>query len=97
MSVSKSDLIIQLKQIYPNILKKDLLKVFDIFIEEIMMALKNDERVELRGWGIFSAKKQKSRKSRNPRTGDKIAVPTKKVIYWKMSKEMFKKINNDKE
>ena len=72
MSVSKSDLIIKLKQIKPNILKKDLLKVFDIFIEEIMMALKNDERVELRGWCIFYQKTQKSRRSRNPKTGESV-------------------------
>ena len=78
MSVSKSDLIIKLKQIYPNILKKDLLKVFDIFFEEIMVALKNDERVELRGWCIFYQKTQKSRSSRNPKTGESIYTPEKK-------------------
>ena len=93
MSVSKSDLIKQLKQIYPNILKKDLLKVFDIFIEEIMMALKNDERVELRGWGVFYQKKQNSRNSRNPKTGETVYTPEKKNINFKMSKELFKIIN----
>ena len=66
MSVSKSDLIKELKIIYPNILKKDLLKIFDIFLNEIKLALKNNERVELRGWGIFYQKSQKSRNSRNP-------------------------------
>ena len=59
MSVSKSDLIKQLQIIYPNLLKKDLLKIFDIFLNEIKTALKNDERVELRGWGIFYQKKTK--------------------------------------
>ena len=93
MSVSKSDLIIQLKQIYPNILKKDLLKVFDIFIEEIMMALKNDERVELRGWCIFYQKTQKSRSSRNPKTGESVYTPEKKNVNFKMSKELFKMVN----
>ena len=56
MPVSKSDLIKQLQIIYPNLLKKDLLKIFDIFLNEIKTALKNDERVELRGWGIFYQK-----------------------------------------
>ena len=93
MSVSKSDLIKQLKQIYPNILKKDLLKVFDIFIEEIMMALKNNERVELRGWGIFYQKTLKSRNSRNPKTGENIVTPEKKSINFKMSKELLRIIN----
>ena len=67
MSVSKSDLIKELKKNYPNLLKKDLLKFFDIFLNEIKMALKNDERVELRGWGVFYQKIQKSRNSRNPK------------------------------
>ena len=93
MSVSKSDLIKQLKKIYPNLLKKDLLKIFDIFINEIKLALKNNERVELRGWCIFYQKTQKSRSSRNPKTGESIYTPEKKNINFKMSKELFKIIN----
>ncbi len=93
MSISKSDLIKQLKSIYPNLLKKDLTKIFDIFLDEIKAALKNDERVELRGWGIFYQKMQKSRNSRNPKTGEKIYTPEKKNINFKMSKELFKMIN----
>ena len=93
MSVSKSDLIKELKIIYPNLLKKDLLKIFDIFLSEIKLALKNNERVELRGWGIFYEKSQKSRNSRNPKTGEKIFTPEKKSINFKMSKELFNVIN----
>ena len=93
MSVSKSDLIKELKIIYPNLLKKDLLKIFDIFLNEIKLALKNNERVELRGWGIFYQKLQKSRNSRNPKTGEKIFTPEKKSINFKMSKELFDIIN----
>ena len=93
MSVSKSDLIKELKIIYPNLLKKDLLKIFDIFLNEIKLALKNNERVELRGWGIFYQKSQKSRNSRNPKTGEKIYTPEKKSINFKMSKELFDIIN----
>ena len=93
MSVSKSDLIKQLKIIYPNLLKKDLLKIFDIFLHEIKIALKNEERVELRGWGIFYQKTQKGRKSRNPKTGETVYTSEKKNINFKMSKELFKIIN----
>tara|TARA_B100000989_G_C19507844_1_gene457348 strand:+ start:1018 stop:1305 length:288 start_codon:yes stop_codon:yes gene_type:complete len=93
LSVSKSDLIKDLKKNYPNLLKKDLLKFFDIFLNEIKIALKNNERVELRGWGIFYQKIQKSRNSRNPKTGEKIVTPEKKNINFKMSKELFRIIN----
>ena len=90
MSVTKSDLLKQLSKTYPNILKKDLLKFFDIFIDEIKKAIKNNERVEFRR---FYPKIQKSRKSRNPKTGEKIFSPLKKNISFKMSAELFKKVN----
>tara|TARA_A100001035_G_C27313909_1_gene291028 strand:+ start:185 stop:472 length:288 start_codon:yes stop_codon:yes gene_type:complete len=93
LPVSKSNLIKQLVRIYPNLLKKDLLKIFDIFLNEIKIALKNGERVELRGWGIFHQKIQKSRNSRNPKSGEIVYTPEKKNINFKMSKELFKIIN----
>ena len=93
MSVNKSEILNQLSRTYPNILKKDLLKFINIFLQEIKKAIKNNERVELRRWGIFYPKIQKSRNSRNPKTGEKIISPQKKNIYFKMSSELFKKIN----
>ena len=97
MSIVKSKLIKQLSKNYPNFLKKDLEKFTDIILKEIKDTLKRGERVELRGFGIFSSKIQKARISRNPKTGEKINTPTKKTIHFKNSKEMFKKLNNDKE
>ena len=95
MPTTKSDLLKQLSKSYPNLLKKDLEKFFDVFINEIKIALKNDERVELRGWGIFSIKNQKSKTSRNPKTGDKVMVNEKKGINFKMSKDLFNEINDE--
>ena len=95
MPATKSDLVKQLSKSYPNLLKKDLEKFFDVFINEIKIALKNDERVELRGWGVFSTKNQKSKISRNPRTGDKVIVDEKKSINFKMSKDLFIEINDE--
>ena len=59
------------------------------------LALKNGERVELRGFATFSIRKQKSRKSRNPKTGESVQVPEKNSIYFKMTKDLFNKINNN--
>ena len=95
MPITKSKLVKQLSRTYPNLLKKDLEKFFDIFIYEIKLALKNDERVELRGWGVFSAKNQKSKTSRNPKTGERVIVDEKKSISFKMSKDLFIEINNE--
>ena len=97
MGIVKSKLLKQISKSFPNFLKKDIEKVTNIILSEIQKTLKRSERVEIRGWGSLSVRTQKSSIRRNPKTGDKIAIPTKKVIYWKMSKEMFKKINNEKE
>ena len=95
MPITKSELVKQLSKTYPNLLKKDLEKFFDIFIDEVKLALKNGERVELRGWGIFSTKNQKSKTSRNPRTGQKVIVDEKKSINFKMSKDLFSEVNDE--
>ena len=95
MPITKSELVKQLSKTYPNLLKKDLEKFFNIFIDEIKLALKNDERVEIRGWGIFSSKNQKGKTSRNPKTGEKVIVDKKKSISFKMSKDLFSEINNE--
>ena len=95
MAIVKSNLLKQLSDSYPNFLKKDLEKFLNIILSEIKRALKNGHRVELRGFGIFYTNIQKARISRNPATGARVNTPQKRTIQWKMSKEMFKKLNND--
>ena len=95
MAIVKSKLLKQLTDNYPNFLKKDLEKFLDIFFIEVKQALKRGERVELRGFGIWSTHIQKARISRNPKTGEKINTPEKKTIHFKMAKELFNKLNNN--
>ena len=95
MAIVKSKLLKQLSDNYPNFLKKDLEKFSNIIFDEIKQALKRGDRVELRGFGIFSTNTQKARISRNPKTGEKVNTPEKKTIHFKMAKELFKKINNE--
>ena len=95
MAIVKSKLLKKLSNNYPNFLKKDLEKFTNIILDEIKQALKRGDRVELRGFGIFSTNIQKARISRNPKTGEKVNTPEKKTIHFKMAKEMFKKLNND--
>ncbi len=95
MAVVKSKLLKQLSKSYPNFLKKDLEKFTNIILKEIKNTLNRGERVELRGFGIFSTKIQKARISRNPRTGEKVNTPQKRTIHFKMSKDLFKKLNNE--
>ena len=93
--VLKSKLLKQLSNNYPNFLKKDLDKFTNIILKEIKQTLKRGERVELRGFGVFSTNIQKARISRNPKTGEKIHTPEKKTIHFKMAKDLFKKLNNE--
>ena len=97
MAIVKSKLLKQLSKNYPNFLKKDLEKFTDIILNEVKRALKRGDRVELRGFGIFSSNIQKARISRNPKTGEKVNTPEKKTIHFKMSKDLFKKLNNNEE
>ena len=95
MAIVKSKLLKKLSENYPNFLKKDLSKFTEIILNEIKATLKRGERVELRGFGVFSTRNQKESIRRNPKNGEKVLVKKKKVIHWKMSKELFKKLNNE--
>ena len=96
MAIVKSKLLRQLSKNYPNFLKKDLEKFTNIIFNEIRKSLKRGERIELRGFGVFSTNIQKSRISRNPKTGEKVNTPEKKTIHFKMSKDLFKILNDEK-
>ena len=95
MSAVKSKFLNELSKNYPNFLKKDLKKFTDIILDEIKNSIKRQERVELRNFGIFYSDIQKKSMRRNPKTGEKVFVPQKNIIKWKMSKEMFNKLNDE--
>ena len=96
MSVVKSELIKELTKNYPSFLKKDLIKLFDITLNEIKDALKRSERVEFRDLFTMEPRLQKARISRNPKTNENIKTPEKKTIVFKMSKKWAEKINEKK-
>lgn len=67
----------------------------DIFFEEIAQRLAEGGRVELRGFGTFSTRERDARTGRNPRTGETVDVPAKRVPYFKPGKEMRERLNPD--
>ena len=97
MAIVKSSLLKKISKKYPNFYKKDLDKFFNIILEEIKYSLNKGERVELRGFGTWSTHTQRARIARNPKTGEKVNTPEKKTIHFKMGKDLFKRINNEKE
>ena len=97
MSIVKSQIIDQLADNYPNFLRKDLKKTLNLILDEIISGLIKNNNVEIRGFGTFKIKKQKARVGRNPKNGLKVEIPEKKTIQWKMSKELFNKLNKKNE
>ena len=97
MAIVKSKLLQKIYKNYPNFYKKDIEKFFDIVLNEIKGSLKRGDRVEFRGFGTWASNIQKARLSRNPKTGEKVSTPEKRTINFKMSKDLFKKINNEEE
>src|SRR5688572_20365522 len=63
-------------------------EIVQLTLDEIIKTLVEDGRIELRNFGVFEVKKRAPRKARNPRTGDKVYVPSKNVVTFKPGKEM---------
>lgn len=68
----------------------------DTFFATIMDSLNRGERVELRGFGSFTVKCYKSYTGRNPKTGETISVPPKKLPFFKVGKELKELVDNDR-
>jgi integration host factor subunit beta len=68
--------------------KKIVQKTFDVIVESLV----RNEKVELRNFGVFKIKERKSRLGRNPRTGESVPVPPRKVVVFKPGLEMKQKI-----
>ena len=91
----KSELVQKLCNLHPNILRRDVEKIVEIIIFEIIEALCRDKAVEIRGWGRFKIVTRKARIGRNPKNSKIIQIPEKKAIRWKMSKILYKKLNKN--
>ena len=73
--------------------KRDAGMIVNLIMENICRALVSNDKVELRGFGSFKVKTRRSRTARNPRTGEQVAVPQKRVPYFKVSNELKAKLN----
>ncbi len=95
MVLVKSKILEQLSNNFPNFLKRDLSNLIEIILSEMENSLKKNERVELRDILTLETRIQKARISRNPKTNEKVEVPEKKTIHFKMSKKWFKNLNDE--
>lgn len=91
----RSELLQALARENPGLRAEEIEKVVNVFFDEIAQRLAKGGRVELRGFGAFSTRERDARQGRNPRTGESVDVPGKKVPYFKPGKEMRARLNAD--
>ena len=91
--MTKSELITRLAEANPHLIHKDVERLVTTIFEEITAALARGDRVELRGFGAFSAKQRRARTGRNPRTGAAVQVAAKYIPYFKTGKQLRERLN----
>lgn len=93
--MTKADLVEQVADaIGPGITKKDCALVVDGLLNAIKAALGEHENIEIRGFGTFKVRERKSRVARNPRTGDRVEVPSRVVPVFKPSKDLREQVGD---
>tara|TARA_Y100000591_G_scaffold281811_1_gene261827 strand:- start:23 stop:301 length:279 start_codon:yes stop_codon:yes gene_type:complete len=92
--MTKSELILKITSKNSYLYHKDVYKIIDTLFNSVTKALKDGDRVELRGFGSFTTKLRNARIGRNPKTGDPVAIPQKKMPFFKMGKLMKERINS---
>ena len=91
----KSELVHKLCDIHPNVLRKDMEKIVEVIVQEILEALRRNEAVEIRGFGRFKVINRKARVGRNPKNSSAVNIPAKRDMKWKMSKILYERLNNN--
>ena len=91
----RSELLNTLAKDNPGLKSEEIEQVVDIFFDEIAQRLAEGGRVELRGFGAFSTRERAARTGRNPRTGESVDVPAKRVPYFRPGKEMRRALNDE--
>jgi len=91
----KSELLQKMRNLHPNILSRDMEKIFKIIFLEITEAFCRNENIEIRGFGSYKIAKRRARTGRNPKNAQLVQIPEKKAIKWKMSKTFFNRLNKN--
>ena len=89
----KSELVQRISVQNPHLYQRDVEKIVNAILGEIIAAMARGDRVELRGFGAFSVRARPARAGRNPRTGESVAVRAKAVPFFKSGKELRERLN----
>lgn len=91
--MKKSDIVEMLLEEFPDLNRKTVANVVNGTFEAMMEALADGKKIEIRGLGTFRVKSRPAKVARNPKTGEKIKVPPKKVVHFKIGKVLKAKLN----
>lgn len=91
--MKRSDIIRTVQVQFKNMRAADAMAMVDAVNEEIINAVANDDRIEIRGFGTFQSRKRATKTGYNPTTGKSIFLPANKTILFKPSRELTKKMN----
>src|SRR3954453_7456788 len=94
MTMTKAELVEDVARA-AELTKKDAERLVEIVFESIIETLNGGEKIELRGFGSFRVRERGARRGRNPKTGDPVDIPAKRVPYFKPGKELKELINED--
>jgi integration host factor subunit beta len=92
--MTKADLVDEVVRA-SNLSKKQAETIVNTVFDSIVGALQGDDKIELRGFGSFRVRRRRSRQGRNPKTGDRVHVPEKRIPYFKPGKELKDLINSE--
>ena len=90
--MTKAELVDEVARVV-QLTKKQAEMIVNIVFDSIVDSLRAGQKIELRGFGSFRLRSRKSRTGRNPKTGEKVEVPSKKIPYFKPGKELKELIN----
>src|SRR3989442_15350489 len=90
--MTKADLIEEVSKMV-ELTRKDSEVVVDTIFDSIVHSLRSGDKIEVRGFGSFRTRQRKPRVGRNPKTGDRVDVPAKKIPFFKPSKELKDLVN----
>jgi len=93
--MTKSELVEKVARQVKNFSKRDVEIICDIIFNSMTDTLKAGDKVEIRGFGSFKVKERKPRQGRNPKTGDSIDIPFKKVPFFKAGKELRERVDSN--
>src|SRR5712692_12049614 len=91
--MTKSQLIDRVSEKLPRVPRRDVETIVHTIFESMLNTLRREQRIEIRGFGSFAVKVRDPRDGRNPKTGQKVSVPRRRIPYFTVGKELRDRLN----